>query len=133
MAPIQLKQAGFRLGIFTSAMTKFTQSARDMIESACGGKLFEPGLILHRAHTRYGRGKGEDIKPLSTYFSKLHRVILFDDTAEKAQTGKKGNMVIVPCWDEDSSCSVLSELVDATPEALKDLGPKSDVRPSAAN
>ena len=134
---MELKQAGFKLGIYTSAMTRTAKEAFDMIEAACGGvSPFEPGLILHRDHTKPYEPQAEElnqnpnefedpslkrkrsdhdtVKPLSPYFSRLQKVLLIDDDAHKSCKGEERNLVLIPAWldDEDPSCTALSSLVD---------------------
>lgn len=131
----ELKDAGFRLGIYTSAMTRTVKESKDLIESACGdSELFEPGLILHRDHTKplpseqadvevesedpslkRKRRNHDTVKPLEPYFSKLNQVLLFDDDGHKSCQGEERNFCLVPRWesDDDMSCTTLSMLVDA--------------------
>jgi hypothetical protein len=129
----ELKDAGYRLGIYTSAMTRTAKESSDMISAACGCDVFDPGLILHRDHTRpcppptepevesedpsnkRKRQNHDTIKPLAPYFSKMNQVILFDDDAHKSCEGEERNLCLVPKWesDEDTSCTTLSFLVDS--------------------
>lgn len=45
------------------------------------------------------------------------RVLLFDDDAHKACPGEEGNMIRVPCWDDNNGqCVVLKELVESVLE-----------------
>ena len=57
----------------------------------------------------------DTVKPLSKWFRRLDRVILFDDDAHKACRGEESNMVKVPCWDDnDDKCQLIPELVEST-------------------
>ena len=64
------------------------------------------------------RGERKDwdtVKPLSKWFRRLDRVVLFDDDAHKACRGEEANMVRVPCWDDnDDKCQLIPELVEST-------------------
>jgi hypothetical protein len=65
-------------------------------------------LILNRTDTFLapaahvaGGGKDHDtVKPLTPYFSRLHRVLLVDDDAHKSVVGEEHNMVLMPSWQE---------------------------------
>lgn len=95
---LSFQQGLFNLGIYTSASLRTVNIVKDMLEAAAGPgpPLFgEQRLILYRVHTLaapkdhiLGGGKEWDtIKPLTRYFSKLHRVLLVDDDAFKVSSG----------------------------------------------
>ena len=51
------------------------------------------------------------------------RVVLFDDDAHKACPGEEGNMIRVPCWDDNNGqCMLIKELVESVLE-VSSAGP----------
>eukprot|EP00884_Botryococcus_braunii_P016520 jgi/Botrbrau1/3551/Bobra.0078s0008.1 len=137
----------FHLGIFSSASARTVKTVLPMLEKAAdmgdGGKLFDaPPLILCRHHTvpapshhiQAGGNHWDTCKPLHKWFRGLHRVLLIDDDAYKALPDEAGNMVQMPCWnDEDEEDEVIARLVDVLLETFEEAGPDGDVRHHSAH
>lgn len=59
----------------------------------------------------------DTVKPLGRWFHRLDRLLLFDDDLHKSLPAERGNLVLVPGWDEaDAGCPVLGELARALEE-----------------
>ena len=65
------------------------------------------------------RNAWDTVKPLSKWFRRLDRIVLFDDDAHKACPGEEANMVRVPCWDDSNEgCELLKELVETVMKVI---------------
>eukprot|EP00798_Chlamydomonas_sp_ICE-L_P013201 gene13201-19036_t len=128
----------FRLGIYTSSTLRTVTTVKQMLEDEVGiPDLFEPKLVLFRDHTApiprelmtAENDNWDTVKPLEKWFSKLHRVVLFDDDTYKQCKGEESSMVVVPCWvNEETECKALPTMVDAVIEVLGASPPDKDVR-----
>lgn len=95
-------------------------------------------LILHREHTmpaplsriRSAQGKPWDtVKPLYLHFSRLHRVLLFDDDDHKVHDGERDNVVLIPGWEKDDpGDKVIEAVVESVKSVLGGLGDDADLR-----
>jgi hypothetical protein len=148
----------FQLGVFTSATVRTTEYAVNMLEekvrfgsssNSKGNKEEEEDeegvllfkntrLILHRDHTmpappsrlKSAEGKPWDtVKPLYLHFSKLHRVLLFDDDDHKVHDGERDNVVLIPGWEKDDPGDrVIEAVVECVKNVLGGLGDDADLR-----
>lgn len=142
----------YQLGVFTSATVRTTDYAVNMLEEKArfdcskqqqeeeeGPMLFKnTRLILHRDHTmpappsrlKSAEGKPWDtVKPLYLHFSKLHRVLLFDDDDHKVYDGERDNVVLIPGWEKDDPGDrVIEAVVECVKSVLGGLGDDADLR-----
>jgi len=146
----------YQLGVFTSATVRTTEYAVNMLEEKArsgsnsntngneeedeeGPLLFKnTRLILHRDHTmpappsrlKSAEGKPWDtVKPLYLHFSKLHRVLLFDDDDHKVHDGERDNVVLIPGWEKDDPGDrVIEAVVECVKSVLGGLGDDADLR-----
>lgn len=144
----RLTEAGYRLGIYSSATRRTVQRALDKLSKEVGTDLFD--VILSREHCVLAKdlskgvvtlrkdGKPWDtVKPLGRYFKDLGKVILVDDSPHKSLPSEKANMLVVPEWEglstlqgrEDGAIQTLVEgLVELAASHESTNGSDIDVR-----